>query len=153
MSNFVPDSFDRLFHCYDTRFRLDRSKISMLSTHGCVEGRLVGKHRDLTALGGLLYHVVPAGDGHDLRILRIQLLIPDKRCLHRRVQLIIHRCLRSHVICLTSGLPSPNPLCLHLLAKSVHVHGESVFLQNFFCQICGESIGVIELKRFRPRED
>lgn len=65
----------------------------------------------------------------------------------RSINVLIHCCVSTHVVCNASGFPCCRSLHFHAGLESIFVHGQSLFFKNFLRQINRESIGVIQFER------
>ena len=76
-----------------------------------------------------------------------QTVIADKFRCYRRIDLIIDRRIRPHIIGHFMGFLRQSSLLFHTCPETVFINIITFFFQNLLCQIQRESIGIIQLER------
>ena len=82
-----------------------------------------------------------------------QAVITDKPAFYRRINGLVDRHIRSHIIRHFPGLSRRLALYLHRLAESLFICCKALFFQNFNGQIHRESIGIVKLEGIFSREN
>ena len=69
--------------------------------------------------------------------------ISDKLCRHRRIDRLIHRHIRPHIVRRLAGFAGLILLLLHTRPKSFFVNRKPSLIENLFRQVKRESISII----------
>ncbi len=148
MAHLAAQEPDGVFHNEHRIAAEDRSLISLLPAHGGIKRRLF--HEDGTHLAfrqSFRQFRIRRQHRHLRRLL--QTVIAHELRRHGGVDLIIDRGIRAHVIGHLMGLLRQTPLLFHTRPEAVLIDIITFFLQDLFCQIQRESIGIVQFKCIR----
>ena len=145
MTDFSSAELDGIFYHKFTVCSLDHTGIAFLASHGSIKRSLFYKNSSLLSLYQRRGKLAFSRQNSNLRF-KSQMLIAYKFCCHRRIDLIINRSVRTHVVGYFAGSTSLDSLLFHCRLEAILVDSVSLFFQNLFCQIKRESVSIIKLE-------
>ena len=122
------------------------SQIRNLTTHGCIERGLINDYGCILACNHFLYDFGLGGENGNLGSCAC-LIISDKGTGHSRIDFIVNRSVRTHIVGNRTGISSGLLLYFHRLLKAVHIYGKALFCKDFLGQVNREAVGIVKLKR------
>ena len=134
MAHLAAEQFYGIFYFEFSLCGGDHAVVSRLSAHGGVERRLLHKDRAHFAVRQRIHDLCLRRHHRDLRVVH-QPVISHKLCCDGRIDGLIDRGVRAHIICHFAGSAGLLLLLLHAALKALFLHGEAFLLQNFLCQI------------------
>ena len=131
--------------------RGDDACVCILAAHGGIERSLLHDDRTGLAVRQGLHQLALRGQHGNLGIMP-KPVIAYEPSGDGRIDGLVHRHVRSHVIGGLAGFPGRLPLMLHAHAKARLIHGEALLLQNLLGQVRGEPESVVQLEGVLPGE-
>ena len=147
MSHFAAKEFHGILYLKFAVRRGDNTQVSFLSAHGSIEGCLLHDHRTYFTVRQRFHQLRLRGEHRHLRF-KGQSIISYKLSRNRRIDGLIYRHIRSHIVGRLAGFASLVLLFLHTCLKSVLVHRESILLQDLLCQVERETVRIIQFECF-----
>ena len=145
MAHLAAQKLNRILHLEHTVIRGDAAGIAFLSAHGGIERRPLHDHRTNFAVCQRFHQLRLRGQYRHLRV-KSQIIISHKFRCNSRIDGLIHRHVRPHIVGRLAGLAGLVLLLLHTCLKAVLIHRKALFLQDLPCQIQRESVSVIQFK-------
>ena len=123
----------------------DHTGISLLASHGGIERSLFYENGACLAVCQSFHNLSLCGQDCDFRLIG-QPVITHKFCSDARINLIVDRSVRTHIVGHGAGLSCLHALLFHGSLEAFLIHGHSLFFQDLLGQIHRKSVGIIQLE-------
>ena len=145
MSVFTAQKLNRILYLKYAVCRTDLSLIALLAAHRCIKRCLFYNNSSRIAVRKCLHDLGLCRHNRNFRSI-CQILVSDKFCCDGRINLLVNRCIRTHVVCHFTGTSGFLPLFFHTGLKLVLIIGKALFFKDFFGQIYRESVSIVKFE-------
>ena len=139
----------KLYHILHDKFAVrgaDDSFIRLLAAAGGIEWGLLNKYGSPLAIGKRVCQFRIRSEHRNFGLIR-KIVIADEFRGNARIDGLVYRHVRPHIIGNLTGLAGRLPLDLHGFFEAFFIDGHSLLFQDLLRQIQRESVGVIEFER------
>ena len=145
MSVFTAQKLNRILYLKYALCGTDLSLIALLAAHRCIKRCLFYNNSSRIAVRKCLHDLGLCRHNRNFRSI-CQILVSDKFCCDGRINLLVNRCIRTHVVCHFTGTSGFLPLFFHTGLKLVLIIGKALFFKDFFGQIYRESVSIVKFE-------
>ena len=145
MSVFTAQKLNRILYLKYAVCGTDLSLIALLAAHRCIKRCLFYNNSSRIAVRKCLHDLGLCRHNRNFRSI-CQILVSDKFCCDGRINLLVNRCIRTHVVCHFTGTSGFLPLFFHTGLKLVLIIGKALFFKDFFGQIYRESVSIVKFE-------
>ena len=142
MAEFAAAKLDGIFHNESAVCSLDHTGISNLSAHGSVERCFLYENGAFLAFHQGIHDLILCCENSN-RGLKGKVVISNKLCGYRGVDLVIYSCVSTHIVGYLTGGTCFLSLLIHSSLEAFLVDLIAFFLKDLLGQVKRESVGVI----------
>ena len=142
MTEFAAAKLDGIFHNESAVCSLDHTGISNLSAHGSVERCFLYENGAFLAFHQGIHDLILCCENSN-RGLKGKVVISNKLCGYRGVDLVIYSCVSTHIVGYLTGGTCFLSLLIHSSLEAFLVDLVALLLKDLLGQIKRESIGII----------